>query len=122
MTRTGREARPEAGDEGRAAEAYGRYRRSRRKRRAWSARNAGNRMMRAELEERLLALVDLAQPDLEVLDVGCGTGWLLAALAARGVPPHRLHGVDVLEERVRLARQRVPGADVRRGNAVSLPY
>jgi ubiquinone/menaquinone biosynthesis C-methylase UbiE len=57
-----------------------------------------------------------------ILDVGCGGGWLLAELAASGVEPGRLHGVDLLPGRVAAARERVPGADVRRADAGELPF
>jgi ubiquinone/menaquinone biosynthesis C-methylase UbiE len=58
----------------------------------------------------------------EVLDVGCGTGWLLEALAARGVEPARLHGVEALAARADAAERRVPGARVRTADARKLPY
>jgi len=54
-----------------------------------------------------------------VLDVGCGTGVFLALAAARGA---RVHGVDASEDLVALARERVPGADVRVGEMEALPY
>jgi ubiquinone/menaquinone biosynthesis C-methylase UbiE len=58
----------------------------------------------------------------EVLDVGCGTGWLLEALAGRGVEGGRLHGVDAIPARAAAAARRVPGADVRTADARKLPY
>jgi len=54
-----------------------------------------------------------------VLDIGCGTGVLLALAAARGA---RVHGVDASEALAALARERVPGADVRIGEMEALPY
>jgi SAM-dependent methyltransferase len=44
-------------------------------------------------------------PDENVLDVGCGTGWL-AALLAEQVPEGRVVGLDVSDEMVRRARRR----------------
>jgi SAM-dependent methyltransferase len=44
-------------------------------------------------------------PDENVLDVGCGTGWLTALLAEQ-VPEGRVVGVDVSDEMVRRARRR----------------
>lgn len=58
----------------------------------------------------------------EVLDVGCGGGWLLEALAQRDGGPTRLCGVDALKARVEAASNRVPTADVRLGDARSLPF
>jgi len=43
-----------------------------------------------------------------VLDVGCGSGENLAALAGSG--PYQLAGVDVSQEGIEMARQRVPSA------------
>jgi ubiquinone/menaquinone biosynthesis C-methylase UbiE len=60
--------------------------------------------------------------DGEVLDIGCGTGWLLEALAREGVEPARLHGVEALAARAEAAALRVPGAQVRTGDARELPY
>jgi ubiquinone/menaquinone biosynthesis C-methylase UbiE len=96
---------------------------SARQRRAWSATNPGNQAIRAELLELVL---DRAAPhlagDAPVLDVGCGTGWLLAALAENGIAAERLHGIELSEERVEATRSRVAGADVRQGDARVLPF
>lgn len=101
---------------------YAGYRRDPRRRRAWSAQNAGNAAMR---EEVLRALLELAPGTLAgeglVLDAGCGTGWWLERLAREGVAPSRLVGVDMLAERVRAARERVPGAHVMEGDVRRLP-
>jgi SAM-dependent methyltransferase len=58
----------------------------------------------------------------EVLDVGCGTGWLLEALAREGAAPARLHGVEALPARAAAAAARVPGARVQTADARGLPY
>lgn len=57
---------------------------------------------------------------LAVLDIGCGTGKLLEAVAARW-PEARLHGVDPAERMVEIARGRLPGADLTVGHAERLP-
>lgn len=59
--------------------------------------------------DRVLQTIDLAglPADARVLDVGCGTGELLEALAPRG---HVLTGLDVDEPSIRAARARVPEA------------
>lgn len=46
-----------------------------------------------------------------VLDVGCGSGENLAALAASG--PYELTGTDISQEALRAAHQRVPSAQFR---------
>ncbi|WP_232665330.1 class I SAM-dependent methyltransferase [Pseudonocardia sp. TRM90224] len=54
-----------------------------------------------------------------VLDVGCGSGNFLAFAAAAGA---EVAGVDPAPHMVRLARARVPGADIREGTAEPLPW
>jgi ubiquinone/menaquinone biosynthesis C-methylase UbiE len=60
--------------------------------------------------------------DGAICDVGCGSGWLLDAMAESGVAEERLHGVDLLPARVDAAAARLPGADIRRADARTLPY
>jgi SAM-dependent methyltransferase len=106
----------------RVAQVYTGYGRDARKQRAWSAENVGNAAMR---EEVLRTLFDLAGPWLGgeglVLDAGCGTGWWLGRLAREGLEPARLAGVDLLPERVRAAREHVPGARIVQGDLRRLP-
>lgn len=54
-----------------------------------------------------------------LLDVGCGTGFLLKEAARRGLDPY---GVDLSEEAVRLSRQVIPGATVKVGRAEHLDF
>jgi SAM-dependent methyltransferase len=106
----------------RIAGVYDDYRRDPAKARAWNAQNAGNRALREELVGHVLAAVgDLIEGHGLLLDDGCGTGWWLSALRARGVPAERLVGVDLLEERVAAAREQVPGASLRQADASRLP-
>jgi SAM-dependent methyltransferase len=55
------------------------------------------------------------------LDVGCGSGALLAELARR-VGAENVTGIDPSESFVEAARARVPGAHVLVGSAESLPF
>jgi SAM-dependent methyltransferase len=106
----------------RLARVYETYRRDPRKRRAWSAANAGNVAMREEVLDALCAIVpDVLAGEGTLLDAGCGGGWWLAALARRGVAPARLVGVELRDERVRAARELVPGARVIEGDLRALP-
>jgi SAM-dependent methyltransferase len=68
--------------------------------------------------EAALARVDLRPGDL-VLDVGCGVGTFLGLVRARGARPV---GIDASEALVRLARERLPDADLRVGEMEALPY
>lgn len=54
-----------------------------------------------------------------VLDVGCGTGVFLEAVTKLGA---RAHGLDASRALLRVARTRVPEAELRVGDAESLPF
>jgi SAM-dependent methyltransferase len=85
----------------------------------WGLANPGNRAIREELAAALLAAAPAHGP---LLDAGCGTGWWLARLAAAGTPAERLHGIELLPERVAAARAACPAAEIRRGDVTALPY
>jgi SAM-dependent methyltransferase len=59
------------------------------------------------------------QPGDAVLDVGCGAGTFLGLAAERGARPS---GLDAAESLLAVARERVPGADLRAGDLQWLPY
>ncbi len=68
-----------------------------------------------------LGITDLSQ--LHVLDVGCGSGGWLRLLLEWGASPERLHGVDLLPDRIAQAQALSPaGMDWRVGNALGLDY
>lgn len=112
-----------AGEEERIAGVYAGYRADPRKRRAWDAQNRGNAAIREELARAVLDLVaaELAGEGM-LLDVGCGTGWWLERLLREGVAAERLLGVELLPERARAARARVPGARIERADSRQLPF
>lgn len=62
------------------------------------------------MHQRVLDHLDL-RPDGEVLDAGCGTGNLLAALLTRE-PGTRVAGLDFSPAMLRLTRRKAPGAAV----------
>ncbi len=75
------------------------------------------------LAPALIAFAGLADGD-HVLDVGCGTGSLASALAARSEPA-RIVGIDLAEPYVELARARLGGDSrlrIDQGDACALPY
>lgn len=103
--------------------AYESYGRDPRRRRAWAAANPGNVAIRSELGRALdeLAAAELAG-DGAVLDAGAGTGHWLARLARRGVAPERLHGLELIGDRVAAARRAAAGAAVTQGDVTAMPY
>jgi ubiquinone/menaquinone biosynthesis C-methylase UbiE len=61
--------------------------------------------------------------DIEVLDVGCGNGCWLRMLLEWGAIPSRLHGVDLLKDRIKRARKlSPPDIDFRVNNGWPLPF
>jgi ubiquinone/menaquinone biosynthesis C-methylase UbiE len=77
------------------------------------------RLVGDRFKEALIKVADV--PDgCDLLDVGCGTGRLLALLAER----HNFtgHGVDASEAMLARARAQLPGLDLRLGDAAALPY
>jgi ubiquinone/menaquinone biosynthesis C-methylase UbiE len=57
-----------------------------------------------------------------ILDVGCGSGQWLVDLETFGAERERLAGLDLVPERAARARERLPGAEVREGDAAALPW
>ncbi|MGE5707590.1 MAG: class I SAM-dependent methyltransferase, partial [Bacteroidota bacterium] len=67
-------------------------------------------------------LASLPLEECEILDLGCGTGQELRNLIRFGARPERLHGIDLLSERIEEARRLAPGIDFREGDATRLPW
>src|SRR5690349_22912235 len=68
--------------------------------------------------EAALARLDVG-PGSRVLEIGCGVGSFLRLIAARGAEPH---GIDAAETLIAVARERLPGVDIRVGDMEALPY
>lgn len=92
----------------------------------WDPHNTGIAAMQRErasvLEELLRRHELLPLGNRRILDVGCGNGDALAGLIAFGARTDRLQGIDLLAERVALARVRHPDIRFERGNGDSLPF
>ncbi|MBI6545882.1 MAG: class I SAM-dependent methyltransferase [Cyanobacteria bacterium NC_groundwater_1444_Ag_S-0.65um_54_12] len=59
---------------------------------------------------------------LRILEVGCGSGGELLRLVSWGAQPPLLAGVDLLAERILVARQRLPEAQLEVADARALPF
>lgn len=92
----------------------------------WSPANKGNQAMRDECLRKLRARLQrtgfFPLENQRVLDVGCGTGELLAVFKEWGARPENLFGVDLLPERIQAARVRHPGLRFQPANAEALPF
>jgi SAM-dependent methyltransferase len=68
---------------------------------------------------RIEQLVTAAAP-ASVLDAGCGEGETLMRLA--GTLPERVAGIDISEDAVAIATERLPALDLRQGDVYELPF
>lgn len=110
------EAIGEDREQARVRRVYAGYASSAARRRAWDRTNPGNqRIMAALYEELRVRLVEAGcwpGHETRLLDVGCGSGDLLAWMMEQGAPARSLMGVDLLEDRVAEARRRMPDVKV----------
>ncbi len=90
----------------------------------WDHANPGNEAIERErLDVVEASLVRQGLPPLSgmrLVDVGCGDGHVLAELSGRGLDLARAVGVDLLEDRLDVARQRLPGARIEQQDATRL--
>jgi ubiquinone/menaquinone biosynthesis C-methylase UbiE len=91
----------------------------------WAEAGRGEGMERDHLPITLPVIEKLGlSPTDNVLDVGCGSGWLTRRLASR-VPEGRVVGMDVSDEMVRLARRNSPNHEnvlFVTGEAAEIPW
>jgi ubiquinone/menaquinone biosynthesis C-methylase UbiE len=116
---------PERAELARIRSAYTRYERDRRERRRRDPLNKGLTRLQQDwwshLGERLLAR-GLPTETTRILDIGCGSGQLLAFLMELGAKGSNCSGIDLMPDRVEAARERVPSATVLCGNASKLAW
>jgi SAM-dependent methyltransferase len=60
--------------------------------------------------------------DCAVLELGCGTGGVLLEYLAYGAAPTRLHGADLLPDRLKDAHRKLPGLPLACADGQNLPY
>ncbi len=85
----------------------------------WTDRSPGERLIVAERNRWLLRA--FAGVSGTILDLGCGDGNLAEVLDRGGRRPARFVGMDLIEERVALARERVPWGEFVAGSADRVP-
>lgn len=105
---------------------YSGYDSSPSERRKRDAANPGNAAILQERDRGLRRALDHALgaglTSVRVVDVGCGRAELLGWLQGLGVDPGRLHGIDLLADRIADGRRLHPGLDLRCGDATQLPF
>lgn len=91
-------------------------------------RPGSNRGDVAILDERRRVLADLLRGDgvsslagTRVMDLGCSRGDSMQTLVELGACPARLTGVDIVHDRLRMARRRLSGSPFLRADGASLP-
>jgi len=92
----------------------------------WSPANAGNRQIGAERAALVGALLRghgyAPLGGRRVLDIGCGSGDVLAGFTAWGAQPQQLCGLELLGGRAAAARARHPELPILQGNAAALGF
>jgi ubiquinone/menaquinone biosynthesis C-methylase UbiE len=89
----------------------------------WQAAELLGRIGRKRIAARLLRDAEVfPEADNEILEIGCGQlGWL-SDMLEWGVRASNLSGIDLDARRIEEARLRIPSADLRVGDATTLPW
>ncbi len=80
--------------------------------------------MKTTLFDEILSLLELApERQYDILDLGCGTGDLLARISGNVAPGSNLVGIDAMRRHIDHAKKSYPGVDFRQEKFVdSLPF
>lgn len=109
----------------RIKEVYQKYREEGRQS-IWRLENPGNAMIYHERQRSIFSLLEdtgfLPLTNRTVLEIGCGSGGVLASLMEWGARAENLYGVDLLPDRIEVARANYPEIHFECANAESLPY
>jgi ubiquinone/menaquinone biosynthesis C-methylase UbiE len=110
----------------RLKDVYERYEQQDMSARRWSLDNAGNRAIMAERRRATRTLLSkhglVPLGERKLLEIGCGTGHVLAAFEELGARPENLHGIDLLPQRIERARMNFPRLHFEVGNAEALDH
>jgi len=92
----------------------------------WNPGNAGNAAIATERNEVIVKSLRAGGVwplrGYRVLDVGCGGGSLLQFFATLGAAPSDLYGIDLLPDRVAVAKESFPGINFCVGNAEEMNF
>lgn len=105
---------------------YRTYRESEAIQAQWDSGNPGNRAIlgeRQEIVEQLLKTQGfLPLSNRRVLEIGCGSGNVLASFLIWGARPENLYGIDLLPDRIEKAQRLYPNFHFRSANAEKLDF
>jgi len=92
----------------------------------WNDQNPGNLMILQERNTRLLELLFKYGfhefGSLKIMEIGCGTGDVLAEFLKWGSNPNHLFGVDLLKDRIKQAKAKHPDIHFSLQNAEELEF
>lgn len=92
----------------------------------WSNSNRGNKAIQAERELKTILLLNRSGffplANRRILDLGCGAGELLGLFLEWGAKAQNLFGIDLMPDRIHMARENFPACSFQAGNAELLPY